>query len=115
MSDLPPIPTMEEARASVEAEWEAEREQALNYEAKRIIANVKAIHRRPERERKAQEQRERQAAEHAKDATKAWRKVFGRKIAGQLDPWTLYEVLTVEDTAFVCTADKMRDTWTRRS
>lgn len=93
---LPPIPTIEEAEAEVLAEWEAERQQALRFFANERIKRVQDFHRQAEREERNERKRQAEADEAAKLARKAWIKVFGRAIAGQLEPWAEYTLLPWE-------------------
>jgi hypothetical protein len=99
--------TLEEAKALIEEEWEADRQQALNYRARKLIEQRAKQHdlvRREEQRRKAvaaeREQTER-------EARKAWRKVYGRGIAKLLEPWTAYTVVEVDGKAFAASPDRV--------
>jgi hypothetical protein len=99
-----PIPTLEEAEAQIEAEWERDRQGALRFQAKQLIARHGAVQRDLTREQRGQERAEGARAERAEGAAKAWRKLYGRKVARQLEPWTRYTVVNVDGTVFACSA-----------
>ncbi|HWP32241.1 MAG TPA: hypothetical protein VNL97_00690 [Solirubrobacterales bacterium] len=96
------VPTLEEAEAQIEAEWEADRQGALTFHARRLIAQHEASRREQVRDQRLEERAERERAETAKGAAKAWRKLYGRSIARALEPWVRYTVVDVDGTVFAC-------------
>jgi len=87
------IPTTEQARAQVEAKWEAARQEALDYEAKRIVREAENRKRAAEREAERERRHREELARTEKQARKAWRELYTRPIARKLDPWRPYWIL----------------------
>jgi hypothetical protein len=91
------------AKLVAEAEAEAWREvrgvavSTLLTEARRRLRDAEREQRRHEADAKRHDQ-------EASEASKAWRKLYGRSIAKQLEPWTAYTVLDAAAGRFIFAA-----------
>lgn len=104
--ELHPVPTLEEVEAEIEAEWEEDRRRALRAQARQRVSQHDTVRRQQQRDRRVAERAEAERAERAKEAAKAWRKVYGRKIAKALDPWTRYAIVDIDGKVFACSPDR---------
>ena len=87
------VPTMEQAIERARRELEPDYERHVRFRAKQIVTYATTEVRAAEREAKLAETHRREAEQMAKDAAKARRKVYGRKIAGKINPRTNYWLL----------------------
>jgi len=94
------IPTDAEARATVEARWQAAREEALAYAAKRIVREAENAARAAERDAARQKAHEEQRAKAIADARKAHRTLYGRALARRIDPERRYWIVRAGRESF---------------
>lgn len=111
-----------EALAQARAEHDAEIEDQIKARAHRIRSDRLADLRRTERQAAEAKRREAEERDLEKSALKAWRQVFGRRIAGQLDLRTRYyllrdrgEVWTFTDRAAQRAAFELVETFDREA
>ena len=100
MSTPEKIPTMDEARKRVEERWEADRQEALEHAARRIVKAADGRNRAVEREANRRKRAEAERHDHEEKARKAQRGLYGRALARKIEPWTRYWLVRADESHY---------------